>query len=238
VTSTEKSVVITGAGKGIGQALVRECLAMGWTVHATCRRDDASEALARMAQDLPGRLESYQLDVTDAGAILSLGESLGDKPIDILINNAGTMGSPAADQEFGRCEGGDNWLEAFQVNAIAPLLILQALVRNLELGAEKKVINISSIVAQLEQPMLGGLYEYRSSKAALNAVTAGAAMDLKDKGIMVVSLHPGLVRTDMGGDYASTLPADAAIAILATVGKLQFDDSGKFFDPDGTELRW
>jgi len=226
------SILITGAIRGIGAALTKHYSAAGWQVYAACRSPEKAGAIA----ELPG-VELFKLDVENEKSIASVGEQFAEKPIDVLINNAGILGSGYVEQSFG---GGDTeaWVQAFRVNTIAPLRMVEALIASLETGQAKKVINISSIVASMTTPLFGGMYHYRSTKAGLNSITVGLATDLAEKGISVASIHPGRVATDMGEPDAPINPQQAADYIGAIVDKLNIDCSGKFFSYDGSEVAW
>ena len=226
------SILITGAIRGIGAALTEHYSAAGWQVYAACRNPEKAGAIA----ELPG-VELLKLDVEHEASIAALGELLKRKPIDVLINNAGILGGGYVEQSFGGTDT-EAWLQAFRVNTIAPLRMVEALIASLENGQAKKIINISSIVASMTTPLFGGMYHYRSSKAGLNSITVGLATDLAEKGISVASVHPGRVATDMGEPDAPINPQQAAVYIGAIVDKLDIDCSGKFFSYDGSEIAW
>lgn len=226
------SILITGAIRGIGAALTEYYSAAGWQVYAACRSPEKAGAIA----ELTG-VELLKLDVEDESSIAAVGEQLAGKPLDVLINNAGVLGSGYVEQSFG---GGDTeaWLQAFRVNTVAPLRMVEAVISSLEQGQAKKVINISSIVASMATPLFGGMYHYRSTKAGLNSITVGLATDLAEKGISVASIHPGRVATEMGEADAPISPQQAAEYIGAIVDKLNVDCSGSFFSYDGSEVAW
>ena len=227
-----KSILITGAIRGIGAALTEYYSGMGWQVFAACRSPEKAGAIA----DMPG-VELLRLDVENERSISSLSRQFSDRPIDVLINNAGVLGGDYVAQIFGGTDT-EAWLQAFRVNTIAPLRMVEALINSLEKGYAKKVINISSIVASLEAPLFGGMYHYRTTKAGLNSITVGLATDLAGIGISVASIHPGRVSTEMGEPNAPINPQQAAIYIAAIVDKLNTDCSGKFFCYDGSEIAW
>ncbi len=226
------SVLITGAIRGIGAALTGYYSKAGWHVYATCRSPEKAGAIA----ELTG-VELFKLDVENEKSIVSLGEQFADKPVDVLINNAGVLGGGYVEQSFGGTDS-EAWMQAFRVNTIAPLRMTEALITSLEKGQAKKVINISSIVASMATPLFGGMYHYRSTKAGLNSITVGLATDLAEKGISVASIHPGRVATEMGEPDAPINPQQAASYIAAIVDKLNIECSGKFFSYDGSEVAW
>lgn len=227
-----KTVFITGANRGIGKALAHHYHAMGWHILAASRQPDPAQY-----ENLEN-LDLLALDVADEQQISQLTDLTQNYSIDLLINNAGITGADIPLQALNGPGSTSAWIDAFRVNAIGPLRIVEALMPALLRSADRKVTNISSIVSCLTQPVMGGLYQYRSTKAALNAITVGLAQDLKDQGVTVISLHPGLVKTDMGGDYASTSPEQAAQNIERVISDLTLEDSGRFFNAEGGELLW
>ncbi len=224
------TVLITGANRGIGLELVRLFVADGWSVHAVCRQPDKAKSL----KEIEGRVSVHRADVTDGLRVASLARELSDEPIDILINNAGQLGGRAG---FGETDY-DLWLETLKVNTLAPLRLVERFADHVEASERKLIVNISSLMGSIARTESGGNYIYRSSKAALNKLTCTLAVDLKPRGIAVVSVHPGWVSTDMGGPEAPLAPPDSAKALHALFLRLKPTDSGRFFNYDGGELPW
>lgn len=234
------NVLITGANRGIGFELTRQYVADGWHVFATCRSLIASEALENMEKE-HDELRVFELDVTDHGAVDALAETLADTPLDLLINNAGTIGGKsfqegAGDQQFGSMDY-QVWARAFAVNTMAPLKFAEAFAGHLGAGAGKKLVTISSHMGSMTL-MDGGLYIYRSSKAAVNAVMKALSMELKDRGITVALLHPGWVRTDMGTEAAEISVEESASGLRSVIAGLGLEDSGRFLSYEGKEIPW
>lgn len=229
------SVLITGANRGIGLEFVRQYLAEGYTVVATCRnKGAASELTALTGQAGPG-LRVLELEVTDAASIKALAKSVAEQPLDLLINNAGVYGPKGA--ALGQLEGSD-WLQVFATNSIAPLQITAALLPNLKLAKQAKVVVISSKMGSIADNSSGGAYIYRSSKAAVNAAMASAAIDLRDDDISVGILHPGWVETDMGGANALIDTHTSVAGMREVIANLSLSGTGKFLSYDGTEISW
>ncbi|QUN04438.1 SDR family oxidoreductase [Shewanella yunxiaonensis] len=226
-------LLITGANRGIGLALTELYLAAGWDVVACCRDPAQADDLLYLISDNPG-LEVYQLDVTDYDALSDLAHELSDRPIDLLINNAGYYGPNAV--LLGDIPV-DEWRKVMEINAIAPIKVTEAFLPNLRL-AKGTVANISSKMGSIEDNQSGGGYLYRSSKAALNAASKSLALDLAADGIKAVVLHPGWVRTDMGGPHGLIDADTSAQGIKSLLEQLQPQDSGKFFDYQGKHLAW
>ncbi|QSX35198.1 SDR family oxidoreductase [Shewanella avicenniae] len=226
-------VFITGANRGIGLALTKLYLKAGWDVVACCRNPDQADDLLYLISDNPG-LEVYQLDVTDYDAVAELGKELADRPISLLINNAGYYGP------YNVAVGGsdvEEWRKVIEINTIAPLKVVEAFLPQLKMG-QGTIANISSKMGSLDDNSSGGAYYYRSSKAAQNAVTKSLAIDLAVDGIKAVVIHPGWVRTDMGGPHGLIDTETSASGIQQVLNNLTAAQSGHFFDYRGNEIAW
>jgi NAD(P)-dependent dehydrogenase (short-subunit alcohol dehydrogenase family) len=221
-------ILITGANRGIGRALAVTLSARGHTLIAASRRP------AEPPVDDP-RLRHVDLDVTDRPSIRAAAAALADEPLDIVINNAGIFGPRGAG--LGRIDDA-TWHEVFATNVIGAYRVSEAFLPHLRRGRDKKLVTISSRMGSMGANTTGGEYVYRSSKAAANAVMRSLAIDLAPEDITVAVLHPGWVRTDMGGAGA-TLDVETSAAGLATVILgLTPADSGGFFNYDGASLVW
>ncbi len=219
-----KSVMITGANRGIGLALTELYLQQNWRVIAVCRQasDDLRNTAATVIEDI---------DVSRADDIASLAQQLTGTTIDILINNAGILRTDTLhDMNDGDLE------EQFAVNAIAPLRVTRALLGNLTSGS--KVALITSRMGSIADNDSGGYYGYRMSKAALNAAGKSLANDLQGPGIAVAILHPGMVATRMIGFNSDVSPAQAAAGIAARIDELTLENSGTFWHANGDVLPW
>lgn len=231
-----RCVLITGANRGIGLEFVKQLLARGDQVLATCREPEKATALNALAQQATGRLKLYPLEVDDAESIANLRNELADEPIDLLINNAGVYGprqfkDPTCDAQ--------SWLKVLAVNTVAPYQVASALLDNLKRGDQAKIVNITSRMGSIADNDSGGAPIYRSSKAGLNAAMKSMAIDLADSGISVLLLHPGWVKTDMGGENALIDSETSVSGMLAVVDRAESENlSGKFFHCDGSELPW
>ncbi|MBO1270271.1 SDR family oxidoreductase [Shewanella sp. 4t3-1-2LB] len=226
-------LLITGANRGIGLALTELYLASGWDVVACCRDPSQADDLLYLISDNPG-LEVYQLDVTDYDGLAALARELDDRPIDLLINNAGYYGPNAV--LLGDIPV-EEWRKVLEINTIAPLKVTEAFLPQLR-RTKGTVACISSKMGSIEENHSGGSYLYRSSKAALNAVNKSLALDLSPDAITAVVIHPGWVRTDMGGPHGLIDTATSAQGIKALLERLTPQDSGKFFDYQGRQLAW
>ncbi len=234
------TVLITGANRGIGLELARAFAGDGWSVVATARKPAAGDLAAVSGVEVIG------CDVSDDASVAGLVTALGDRPLDIVINNAGVSGrketqargEPAHLDEVDL----DHWLQVLEVNTVAPFRVARAVRHNLAKGRHKVLATVSSRLGSLEHAAggtgLGGMYPYRSSKAAVNMVVRCLATDLAELGITTITLHPGWVRTDMGGDQAPVMPADSAAGLKKVIEGATPDVTGQFFNYDGASLPW
>lgn len=227
--------LITGANRGIGLELVRQYREAGWRVFAGCRSPETAIQLNRMAAASEGQVTVHPLDVTNPLHIQAMVAVVGDTPIDLLVNNAGVAGQ--RDVLFGNTDE-SAWLTAFQVNTIAPMKVMEAFADAVARSTLKIMATISSRLGSIAENDTGGNYAYRASKAAVNAVMKGVAVDLKPRGIIVVAVHPGWVKTDMGGRNAAIEVAASVTSLRRLLGQVTQCDSGKFFDTDGTIIPW
>nr|VFK23442.1 MAG: Short-chain dehydrogenase [Candidatus Kentron sp. MB]VFK27839.1 MAG: Short-chain dehydrogenase [Candidatus Kentron sp. MB]VFK74437.1 MAG: Short-chain dehydrogenase [Candidatus Kentron sp. MB] len=231
------TILITGANRGIGLEAVRQYAEDGWTVLACCRSPNDAHELHGLAKKSDGGIELYPLDVTDAERRAELASRLEGRPIDILLNNAGISGGWNS-QGFGQCQT-DIWLEVFHTNVIGAMLMTQAFVENIAASERKIVANMSSILGSISKAgAFQGDYLYRSSKAALNMVNVCCAHDLAERGITVVALHPGWVRTDMGGPDATLSVQESVTKLRNNLAQITFSDSGRFIGVDGATIPW
>ncbi|MEN5059542.1 SDR family oxidoreductase [Luteimonas sp. TWI1416] len=229
--------LVTGANRGLGLEFVRQRLADGAPVVATCRQPGRATALNALAGEHPGHLKVLPLDAIDprsrAELVRELPLAIGKAGrIDLLVNNAGVL---HGGERFGHLDG-DTLEHSLRTNAIAPLLLTQALAPWLAGGA--RVANLSSQLGSIAGTTRFGTPSYAISKAALNMATVQLAHALRERGIVVVALHPGWVRTDMGGEQASETPYDAVAGLLRVIDGLSADDSGRFLDWTGASMPW
>ncbi|MGZ8409720.1 MAG: SDR family oxidoreductase [Hyphomicrobium sp.] len=223
--------LITGANRGLGLEFAKQYAADDWKVIATCRRPDEAEDLGAVE----GSVEIYPLDVTDFARVEQLARKLSGVAIDLLINNAGIYGPrvvPYKNVEYAL------WCEVLRVNTMAPLKVSATFLDHLGRGRDKKIVTISSKMGSIADNTSGGVYIYRSSKAALNAVMKSLSIDLRDQGFTVVVLNPGWVRTDMGGSSASIDSFESVAGMRDVINNLRVEDSGRFLHYDGTEIPW
>lgn len=219
------TVLITGANRGIGREFAQQFEAADWRVIATCR--DPSTA------DLSG--EVHALDVTDGAAVKALAEELSGVPIDMLLNNAGISAS-REHSNVGRLDY-DAWDEVLRVNALGPMRVAEAFVDHVAASERKMMIFITSMMGSIAQNG-GGAYIYRSSKTCLNMAVDCLSKDLQSRDITCALLHPGWVRTDMGGPAAALDTQTSVASMMNVFNRLSVADTGRFLNYDGSEIPW
>ncbi len=229
------NILITGANRGIGLEMVRYSMEQGWRVFACCRNPHNADQLFNIAKLSNGMISVHIADMQELSTLQALSYELRNEPIDILINNAGVYGSDK--NKFGSVDA-ESWLQTFQVNTIAPLKMVEAFSEQLQIGKRKLVACMSSKMGSMDDNGYGGSYIYRSSKAALNAVVKSLSIDLKSLGIISVALHPGWVKTDMGGAEAEISTRECVEQLFHNIKSLTISDSGRFIDIDGSDIPW
>lgn len=224
------TLLITGANRGIGLELTRRYAADQWTIIAACRNPKDATALAAMKGDIT--VEA--LDVTDYAAVDKLAAKYSGRAIDLLLNNAGIYGNRDGALTVSDF---DTYLQVLHVNSVAPMKLALAFLPHLKQAKAAKIATISSRMGSIELGG-GGSYAYRASKAAINAGMHNLALDLKSSGISCITLHPGWVKTDMGGAAADIDVATSAAGLKKVIDGLTLKDTGKFYNYDGGEIPW
>ncbi len=230
-----RSALITGANRGLGLEFTTQLLDAGWQVTACCRAPQQAQELHALAARHVGRIEVQALAVDDAVALADLRARLGAlRHLDLLINNAGVL---VSGERLGNVRS-DDLARSFAINASAPLLLTQALAPLLEHAHAAKVLCISSQLGSIAQASTFRTVSYAMSKAALGMAARRLAAELGPRGITVLVMHPGWVRTDMGGASAPLLPQAAVTGMLAVLARATPAQGGHFYAYDGTELPW
>ena len=231
--------MITGANRGLGLEFARQYSADGWRVLATYRNpEDSAELLDLARQD---KVQAFRLDVSDFDAISALAGELSGESIDVFLSNAGLFGpKPGAEsdlrQSFGHIDYGII-RQVLTVNTLAPLKCAEVFVEQIARSEQRKFVALSSIEGSISRAQRD-LYAYRTSKAALNMVTRLLSGDLAPRGITVVSICPGWVKTRMGGEFAKLELTPAIAGFRGLVSRLTLDDSGSFIESPGNPLAY
>jgi len=225
-------VFITGANRGLGLEFVKEFSKIDYEVIATCRDPNSSSDLTTLAQSSL-KIQLHQLDVSNTKNIQDLSKHLKNKPIDILINNAGIYRSGSFNSV-----NKDSWVESFITNTIGPYEVIEHFLPNVLQGREKKVISITSKMGSIDDNTSGGSYIYRSSKTALNSMMRSLTHDLKTHDIATMTLHPGWVRTDMGGPGGWIDVKESVSGMIDQILNLLIQNTGQYIDYDGKPIKW
>jgi NAD(P)-dependent dehydrogenase (short-subunit alcohol dehydrogenase family) len=207
------TALITGAGRGLGQELARQYAADGWEVIGTTRRE---------------------LEMTNRRQIGEFSSRLKGKPIDLLFCNAGIIGKRG--MKPGNFDF-DSWEEVLRVNLLGPAVLADALLDNVAASGQRIIAMMSSRLGSITEAS-GMTLPYATSKAALNMLVKGLAAHISSRGIIVVALSPGWVRTDMGGAGAPLTPEASVRNLRKVISGLKGSDSGRFLSHDGTEIPW
>jgi len=232
------TVLVSGASRGLGLEFVRQYAADGWSVIATCRDPDKADALAAVK----GRIRIERMDSEDEASIAALAARLDGTTIDHLISNAGISSPrPPAGQPHPQSfalTNSEDWLRMLRINLLGPFHLIRAFLPHVAAGQRKVIATVSSRLGSIALNKEGGMYAYRTSKAAVNMMTKSLAADHKATGIAFIVLHPGWVRTDMGGTLAPLAPEHSVANMRQVLDRVTAADSGHFFNHTGEELPW
>ena len=226
------TVLVTGANRGLGYEFVKQYSENGFDVLACCRNVHEAKKLKEL-QGISDNIKIYELDVGNIKIIKNLSQQLQNETIDVLINNAGIYRSST----IGNINY-DEWIESFKVNTIAPYQIVENFLNQIINSDLKKVVSITSKMGSIDDNTSGGSYIYRSSKTALNSMMRSLTHDLKNQGVATLTLHPGWVRTDMGGPGGWINSIESVQGMIKQIDKLTIDNSGKYLDYAGKSINW
>jgi NAD(P)-dependent dehydrogenase (short-subunit alcohol dehydrogenase family) len=225
--------VVVGANRGIGLGVVKEMLRHGWSVIATARRPDAAAELRSLAAANPGKLEIVGLDMTDTGQVDAFAGTMKGRKLDAVLVNAGVAGpghmsaSQATEAEIG---------SLMFTNAVAPIRLARALA-----GSVRETTGVLAFTSSAMGSVAlntGGHELYRASKAALNSLSRGLWSEVKGRGVTLLTLHPGWVRTDMGGPSAPVGVEDSARGLVTVIERERGKHRHAFIDFQGEEVAW
>jgi NAD(P)-dependent dehydrogenase (short-subunit alcohol dehydrogenase family) len=230
-----KTVLITGANRGLGLEFTRQLCEQNIQVIATCRNPLKAAFLQQLAKTY-SHLSIVELELSNDKSISQLMSEIGDIAIDWLIANAGTLGDRGV--AIGNISR-DNFLEVINVNCLGSLKISEALLPNLLKGKDKLIVAISSNLGNISTNQYGHAYAYRASKAALNSVMRSFAVDVAEQGVKVMLLHPGWVKTELGGPYAVIDIEESVTAMLKVIEANRLDcHADRMYSYDGTIIAW
>lgn len=229
------SILITGANRGLGLEFCRQYAKKNWRVFACCRKPDTAEALQIIAAAHP-QVSIHRLDIANFAQIDHLAAELVEQPLDVLLSNAAIYGD-VEKQAFGHLDY-PRWGHTLHINTLAPVKLAEAFLPHLLKGQRRLLVPVSTLMASMADNKSGGSLFYRSSKAALNAAMTSLAVDLRPQNIAVLILHPGWVKTDMGGEQAPIMPEESIAGMSQVIENFTLAQSGSFIDFKGGLLPW
>lgn len=232
-----KRILITGANRGVGLELTLQLAARGDRIFAGCRSPEKADGLEEIAARHPGQVTILPLEVTDEGSIAESAARVAAEveALDVIFNNAG---SNFGDETCLSDVKAEVLLKAVHINAVGAVLVAQGFIALLHKGMDPKLVNISSEAGSITNMDHFRGYHYYGSKAAMNMYTRALAWDPETEGITVIAIHPGWVRTDMGGPDAHLSTAQSAAGLLKVTDGLTLADNGNFYTWEGSELPW
>ena len=234
------TVLITGANRGLGLEFVRQYQDKNVIIHTCCRKPDAANELNALADTSGGLIKVHRMEVSDPSQVSSVADALKGVSIDRLINNAGILGTiidQPGNSAFGNLDY-NVWEETMRVNVLSPFRICEAFVEHVAASDEKLMVFLSTHMASITELADGGFYPYRSSKAALNLVIKGLSIDLKDRGVRTLALHPGWVKTDMGSQAAAVDIPDSIAGMKDVISGFKAPRTGEFINYDNSPIQW
>jgi NAD(P)-dependent dehydrogenase (short-subunit alcohol dehydrogenase family) len=227
-------IVISGANRGIGLEFVRQYLDRGDVVEAGVRNPERADELAKLVENAGGRLRMFGCDVTNDESVRSFAANVGDVPVDVLISNAGVIGDSDGFYQANFEEAMRN----YDTNALGSIRLTRVFTPHLRRGSTRKIVYLSTGVASIGNTTTDMLLGYRMSKAALNMAAKVLSQSLSGERFTVLALHPGWVKTDMGGEQAPVLPDQSVAGMIAQIDRRGPAESGSFFDFTGKSLPW
>jgi NAD(P)-dependent dehydrogenase (short-subunit alcohol dehydrogenase family) len=230
-----QTILITGANRGIGLSLTAELLKSGHHVLATARNPAKAADLRALHAAHKTSLAILQLDVTSDQSVAAAAAAVST-PLDVVVNNAAVFPEDGGESIFDMKL--DHFREAFETNVLGVIRVTRAFLPLLEKGNTPRIVNISSGAGSVTAKHDNAYYAYSASKAALNMLTRALAAEFRPRGICVVAMTPGWVKTEMGGPNAPLQPADSARAIARTITTLAIDKTSLFIERTGAEVKY
>ena len=235
--SQPRRILLTGASRGLGLEFTRIWLEQENQVFALTRQPEASPGLKELMELHQGKLLPVPCDVADDRSVQKAAATVQEScdRLDVVLNNAGVYGPRSGDLatlDFDDVRG------VFEINTLGPIRISRAFLPLLRQGVQPRLAHITSLMGSVDDNTSGGAWAYRMSKTALNMASRNLAHELQSDGILSVVIHPGWVRTDMGGPGAPLSIQESVAAIAGTIDSLGLEQSGGFFDRDGNPLSW
>ena len=223
------NILIIGANRGLGLEFAKQYSNENHNVFATTRSKNDSKEL-----NLIKNIKVFELDLNSDESLDNFVRDISSQKIDILIHNAGIFRDEQLEEDLDI----NAWMNEMRINAVVPIILARKLKSNIQMGSDKKIIFISSQMGSIDDNYSGRFYFYRSSKSALNSAAKSLSIDWREDGISILILHPGWVKTDMGGDNAKLEIPDSISQMIRVIQDLNLDNSGSFVNYAGKTLEW
>ena len=231
-----RTVLVTGASRGIGLEFCKQYAKQGWQVFACCRNPEQAVKLNNLVTEY-SYVKVYKMDVIERSGIDALANQIKDSSIDLIIANAGVYGDSSG-HGFGNLDYVE-WINTLETNVLGVVKVAEAFLPNLKRSNNNPCIAVlSSQMGSIDDNSSGGSILYRSSKAALNAAMKSLSIDCQNDNIGVLIFHPGWVKTDMGGPHALIDPETSVTGMVKQIGTFRMSQTGRFIKYDGTQLPW
>lgn len=224
-----KTVVVTGANRGLGLEFARQYADDGAHVVAACRDPGSADVLRSFGD----HVEVHSLDVRSTEQIRALASALDGRPVDVLLCNAATLGGPRS--RLHNLDD-DAWLDAFRTNVVGCLRVAIELLPNVAASADGRIVVLASRAGLVREAKAGASYIYRSTKSALHTATRMLALDVADRGVVVALLNPGHVQTGIGGKRAPMTTEQSVTAMRSVIESLDLEATGRLWNYDGREI--
>ena len=223
------NILIIGANRGLGLEFAKQYSNKNHNVFATTRSKNDSKELNSIKN-----IKVFELDLNSDESLENFVQDISSQKIDILIHNAGIFRDEQLEEDLDI----NAWMNEMRINAVVPIILARKLKSNIQMSLNKKIIFISSQMGSIDDNYSGRFYFYRSSKSALNSAAKSLSIDWKEDGISILILHPGWVKTDMGGINAKLEIPDSISQMIRVIQDLNLDNSGSFVNYAGKKLEW
>ena len=224
-----KNILIIGANRGLGLEFAKQYSNKNHNIFATTRNKSVSEELNEIKNS-----NIFELDLNSDESLNKFVDEIAPQKIDILIHNAGIFRDEQLDEDLDI----NAWMNEMRINAVIPIVLAKKLKANIQMAKDKKIVFISSQMGSIDDNYSGRFYFYRSSKSALNSAAKSLSIDWKKDGISIFILHPGWVKTDMGGSNAKLEISDSISQMIKVIDNMTLSNSGSFVNYAGEKLEW
>ena len=223
------NILIIGANRGLGLEFAKQYSNKNHNIFATTRNNSASQELNEIKNS-----NIFELDLNSDESLNKFVNEISPQKIDILIHNAGIFRDEQLEQDLDI----NAWMNEMRINAVIPIILARKLKANIQMAKDKKIVFISSQMGSIDDNYSGRFYFYRSSKSALNSAAKSLSIDWKEDGISILIIHPGWVKTDMGGNNANLEISDSISQMIKVIDDMTLSNSGSFVNYAGKKIEW